>query len=102
MGPNIRFRILFSNTLNLYSSLNVRDHASEPYSRTGNIIVLSPIKVIHISLCKRFKVKKTDYEFETIGPIYLLAIQYLVFKFSHTWKTIVLGNVNLEVRSGQA
>ena len=40
LGPNIRFRILFSNTLSLDSSLNVRDHVSQPYSTTGNIIVL--------------------------------------------------------------
>ena len=30
LGPNIRLRILFSNTLSLRSSLNVRDHASQP------------------------------------------------------------------------
>ena len=30
----------FSNTLSLYSSFNVRDHVSQPYSRTGNFIVL--------------------------------------------------------------
>ena len=30
----------FSNTLSLGSSLNVRDHASKPYSTTGNIIIL--------------------------------------------------------------
>ena len=35
-----RLRILFSNTLSLDSSLNVRDHVSPPYSTTGNIIVL--------------------------------------------------------------
>ena len=40
LGPNIRLRILFSNTPRLDSSLNVRDHVSEPYSKTGNIIVL--------------------------------------------------------------
>ena len=38
--PNIRLRILFSNTLSLRSSLNVRDHASHPYSTNGNLIVL--------------------------------------------------------------
>ena len=32
---NIRLRILFSNTLSLDSSLNVRDHVSQPYSTTG-------------------------------------------------------------------
>ena len=34
LGPNIRLRILFSNTLSLRSSLNVRDHVSQPYSTT--------------------------------------------------------------------
>ena len=40
LGPNTLLRILFSNTLMLHSSLNVRDHVSQPYSTTGNIIVL--------------------------------------------------------------
>ena len=40
LGPNICLRILFSNTLSLQSSLNVRDHVSHPCSTTGNIIVL--------------------------------------------------------------
>ena len=40
LGPDVRLRILFSNTLSLHSSLNVRDHVSQPYSTTGNIIVL--------------------------------------------------------------
>ena len=40
LGPNIRLRILFSNIHSLDSSLNVRDHVSQPYSTTGNIIVL--------------------------------------------------------------
>ena len=40
LGPNIRLRILFSNTLSLRSSLNARDHVSQPYSTTGNTIVL--------------------------------------------------------------
>ena len=40
LDPNIRLRILFSNTLSLDSSINVRDHVSQPYNTTGNIIVL--------------------------------------------------------------
>ena len=40
LGPNIRKRILLSNTLSLHSSINVRDHVSQPYSTTDNIIVL--------------------------------------------------------------
>jgi hypothetical protein len=39
-GPNIHFNTLFSNTLSLCSSLNVRDQVSHPYRSTGKIIVL--------------------------------------------------------------
>ena len=41
MGQNIRLKILFSNTLSLRSSLNIRDHVSQPYTRstTGNIVL---------------------------------------------------------------
>ena len=38
-GPNIHLRILFSYTLYLLSSLNLRGHAPLPFSITGNIIV---------------------------------------------------------------
>jgi hypothetical protein len=37
-SPNILLSTLFSNTLNLYSSLNVRDQVSHPYRTTGRII----------------------------------------------------------------
>jgi hypothetical protein len=37
LGPNIRLRILYLNTLSPHSSLNVRDHVLQPYSPTGNI-----------------------------------------------------------------
>ena len=37
-GPNYSPQDPFSNTL--YSCLNVRDHASQPYSTTGDSIVL--------------------------------------------------------------
>jgi hypothetical protein len=38
-GPNILLNTLFSNTLSLCSSLNVRDQVSHPYRTTGKIIV---------------------------------------------------------------
>ena len=38
LGPDIRLSILFSNTLSLRSSRNVRDHTSQPYNTTDNII----------------------------------------------------------------
>jgi uncharacterized membrane protein len=40
LGPNILLSALFSDTLNLSSSLNVRDQVSHPYKTTGKIIVL--------------------------------------------------------------
>jgi hypothetical protein len=40
LGPNILLRTLFSNTLSLYSSPNVRDQVSHPHKTTGRIMVL--------------------------------------------------------------
>jgi hypothetical protein len=37
LGPNILLSTLFSNTLNLCSSLIVRDQVSHPYKTTGKI-----------------------------------------------------------------
>ena len=39
LDPNISLYALFSNTLSLRSSLNIRDHVSHPYKTTGKIIV---------------------------------------------------------------
>jgi hypothetical protein len=40
LGPNIFLSTLFSKTLSLCFSLNVRDHVPHPYRTTGKIIVL--------------------------------------------------------------
>jgi hypothetical protein len=40
LSSNILLSTLFSNTLSLCSSLNVRDQVSHPYRTTGKIIVL--------------------------------------------------------------
>ena len=40
LGPNILLNTLFSNTLNLHSSLKVSDQISHPFKTTGKIIVL--------------------------------------------------------------
>ena len=40
LGPNILLITLFSNTLGLLSSLNVRDQIPHLYKTTSNIIVL--------------------------------------------------------------
>jgi hypothetical protein len=39
-GRNIHLSTLFSNTLSLCSSLNVREQVSHPYRTTGKIVVL--------------------------------------------------------------
>jgi hypothetical protein len=39
LGPNILPSALFSNTLSLCSTLNVRSHVSHPYRTTGKIII---------------------------------------------------------------
>jgi hypothetical protein len=41
LGPNILLSTLFSNILNLCSSLNVKDQVSHPYNTTGKIIAFS-------------------------------------------------------------
>ena len=40
LGPNILLCTLFSNTLSLRSSLNVRDQVSHPYKTTGRVLDL--------------------------------------------------------------
>jgi len=40
LGPKYSPHDPVLNTLSLHSSLNVRDHVSQPYGTTGNIIVL--------------------------------------------------------------
>jgi hypothetical protein len=40
LDPNILLSTLFSNTLSLCSSLNVRDQVSHLYKSTGNIVDL--------------------------------------------------------------
>jgi hypothetical protein len=54
LGPDI-LNTLFSSTLSLLSSLNVRDQVSHPYKTTGRILVLC-ILVKTVNL-KYFKVK---------------------------------------------
>jgi hypothetical protein len=40
LGPNILLNTLFSNTLSLRSSINMREQVSHPYETTGKIIFL--------------------------------------------------------------
>ena len=58
LGPKIRLRILFSNTPSLRSYLNVRNHASQPYNTTDNIIIL------YILIFKFLERRREDKVFE--------------------------------------
>jgi hypothetical protein len=53
-GANILLRTLFSNTLSLCSSLNVKDQVSHPY-RTNGGIIMEPISIalliLHQFIC---------------------------------------------------
>jgi hypothetical protein len=60
LGLSNPLSTLFSNTLSLRSSLNVRDQVSHPYKTTGKTIVLYILIFI-------FLVNKWEYErFDTI------------------------------------
>jgi hypothetical protein len=66
-GPNIPLSTLFSNTLSLRSSLNVRDQVSHPYRTTGKIIVLYILT---------FKFLTADEKTEASGPNLTYYINY--------------------------
>jgi hypothetical protein len=51
LGPSYLFRTLFGNTLNLCSSLVVRNQTSHPYKTTGKLTVC----YCHSQLCQIFK-----------------------------------------------
>jgi hypothetical protein len=55
-GPNILLSTLFSNTLSLCPSLNVRDQVSLPYRTTGKIIVLYILNYVFRQQTRRQKV----------------------------------------------
>ena len=62
-GPNTRLSILFSNTLSLCFSINIRAHVSHPYSTTDNIIVLY---ILSFKLFERTQESKSVWD-EYIG-----------------------------------
>ena len=58
--PNIFRSISFSNTLNLCSSLKVRDQVSKPYNTTGSIIVLYVLVMLTNIFTVQYKIYKID------------------------------------------
>jgi hypothetical protein len=60
LGPNILLSTLFSNTLSLCSSLNVRDQVWHPYKTTGKITVLYILTFTFVDRRRKLKLcKKT-------------------------------------------
>ena len=79
VGPNILLNTLFSNTLSLSSSLNVRDQVLHPYKRTGKITVL------YILIFTFFDSKLEDKifctEWQQIVPDFSLLLIYSWIEF---------------------
>jgi hypothetical protein len=63
LNPSILLRILLSKTLNLHSSFNVRNLLSQPYSTTGNNIVLYVLilKFLEIEQTKVFGLINNEF-----------------------------------------
>jgi hypothetical protein len=61
LGPNILLSTLFSNTLSLCSSLNVRDQVSHPYRTTGKIIVLYILIFMFLTANEKTKMFWTEW-----------------------------------------
>ena len=98
LGPNTRLRILFSNTLSLHSSLNIRDHVSQPYSTTDTSEV-SFYKALlqghEEKVPNKVLVLKTRREGESLGLrveeipwlLRLLEFIFYIFRFTFTVTT---------------
>jgi len=81
LGPNIFFNTLFSDTLNLCSSLNVGDQVSHPYKTTGNITVVYIF--IFIFLDRKLEDKRFCTEWQQALPDFnlLLISSWIEFWF---------------------
>jgi hypothetical protein len=71
LGPNNFLSIMFSNTLNLRSSLVVRDQVSHPYKTTVKIIVLY-ILIFTFLVKDVTNVKRLHYLKMTVLSIYII------------------------------
>ena len=60
--PDIFLNTLFSNTINLCSSLNVRDQVLQPYNMTGNIMVLYVLTFNFLESRQDDKIFSSEYK----------------------------------------
>jgi hypothetical protein len=93
-GPNILLSILFSNTLSIGSSLNVRDKVSHPYRTSGKIIIL--YIVIFTSFDSRREDKRLWTEWQKALPEFnlLLISSWIKFWFVTVVHTCITYFVN--------
>jgi hypothetical protein len=69
-GPNILLRTLFSNTLSLCSSLNVKYYVSNPYKVSGRIMVLYILTFTFLdSIVEPIKMEKYNVHRQVISTI---------------------------------
>jgi hypothetical protein len=85
LGQNILLRSLFSNTLSLCSSLNVRDQVSRPYKTTGRIMVLYSYILTFKLLDSRKAKDWTEYQ-QAFSEFDL----FFIFSWMQSWPVSIL------------
>ena len=90
LGPNILLNTLFSNTLNLRSSLNASYQVSHTYRTTGKIIVLFILNFKFLFSKLEDKIFCTEWQ-QAFTDFNLLLISLCLTKSSHncqSWQTL--------------
>jgi hypothetical protein len=80
LGPNILLDTMFSDTLNLCSSLDLRDQVSHPYKASSKIVVLCILNLM--SVCNRWEDKEFWTEWQKVFPEFSLL---LIMKKTTLW-----------------
>jgi hypothetical protein len=93
LGPNILLSTLFSNTLSLCSSLNVRDQVSHPHRTTG--------KILHSQMFTFLESRREDRRFwtEWLQALPEFTLLLISSKIKFWFVTVVPKHTNCETLS---